>query len=66
VGVLGAWEDPSSVDALKRMDGALLDGRDSMKMLDGLEKAASSASCIWPLRGVPGREHGGDGIRSLS
>jgi hypothetical protein len=64
--VLGVGENPRSVDALKWTDWALLDGRDSMKVLAGLEKPASTASSMWPLRGVLGREHGVDGIRSRS
>ncbi len=46
------------------MKGGLLDDRESINVLAGLEKAAPDDSCS--LRGVPGLELCGDGIRSRS
>jgi hypothetical protein len=68
VGVLGIIICELLLRSVRRREGGLLDGRDSVKMmLAGREKAAASRD--WRSLsgvGVPGREPCGDGIRSRS
>jgi hypothetical protein len=52
-----------SAEGLNMIDCGLLDGRDSIKVLAGLDEGNTDAS----LRGVPGLDIGGGvGIRSRS
>ncbi|KAG7288450.1 hypothetical protein NEMBOFW57_004801 [Staphylotrichum longicolle] len=64
VGVLGNWV--LLLMSVRRMEGGRLDGRDSVKMLAGLEKPASNDCRSLRGVGVPGLEPCGDGIRSRS